>query len=309
MKQIILLCCCLLWMAEAMLAQPFNISTTLNKNKIQTGEIVEVSISLTWLPAFYQLKPLAIPDTLGPFEHLGSHSIAGKKDAEHQQQSFQLNFTVFDAGNYILPPIPISFYSPSQNRDTILYTLPQRITVIEPKVDTTQTFKPIQPIVDAVRPWQDRIKQYAWIFLLLMTLSIVAWWWFKHKKKEKPIPAKAAMPQTSPYTSAWQQLQKLQQEAPLPPQGEKVFYTELTDTIRTYFELRFQLPCFDKTGTEITESCKEQSQLKPLVNIIDAFFTEADLIKFAKAQGNETTRMRDIQRALHILETTKPTNP
>ncbi|MGI9191906.1 MAG: hypothetical protein ACR2IL_07285 [Chitinophagaceae bacterium] len=287
-------------------AQTINIKADLSKSRLQTGETADLRIELIWPTSIYQLNRINFPDTAGVFEFMPATLPDSLMEGEHYKQIWHRQIRSFEAGNQTLPPIYISLKNNQTQTDTVIAVPELPCTIIEPEVDTTQAFKPIHPIEEAVLPWQERIKSMAWVVLLIAIVGALAWWWFKRKKNKPTSPTPTPVTTQSPYAIALQRLQQLQTDAVLVPQGNKAFYTELTDTLRGYFEAQYQLPCFEKTASEIIAMCQKHQQLKPSAQIIEALFTEADLIKFAKAQANESTRQRDVQRAMHILETNKP---
>ena len=302
MKRIFIVCVCFLALVLTSNAQTITIETKVNKTSIQTGEPFQVSISLMWLSAFYQLKPLSIPDTLGPFEHLPDSLPNAKFVGEHNKQTLHLNFTAFEPGNFTLPPIPITFYSPSTNSDTVLYSMALPITVSAPTVDTTKPFKPIQPIEEAVLPWQERVKQWGLYALIALALLGILYWFFRRKKN---IPVQTTTePAISPYQKTLHIFNRLQSECETPPQGEKYFYSELSDALRTYLEQAFNLACLDKTTNEIIHSLERNNTLRPHTQLVQSILEQADFIKFAKGIGTPEKRKNDILNALHILEHT-----
>lgn len=302
MKRIFIVCMFFLALVLTSNAQTFTIETKVNKTSIQTGEPFQVSISLTWLSAFYQLKPLSIPDSLGPFEHLPDSLPDGQFEGEHNKQTLHLNFTAFEPGNFTLAPIPITFYSPSTNSDTVLYSMALPITVSAPTVDTTKPFKPIQPIEEAVLPWQERVKQWGLYALIALALLGILYWFFRRKKN---IPVQTTTePAISPYQKTLHIFNRLQSKCETPPQGEKYFYSELSDALRTYLEQAFNLACLDKTTNEIIHSLERNNTLRPHTQLVQSILEQADFIKFAKGIGTPEKRKNDILNALHILEHT-----
>ena len=309
MKRILMVCCFLVAFVLNTKSQTFSIETRVNKTSIQTGEPFQVSISLMWLSAFYQFKPLIIPDTLGPFEHLPDSLPDSKFVGEHNKQTLHLNFTAFEPGNFTLPPIPITFYSPSTNSDTVLYSMALPITVSAPTVDTTKPFKPIQPIEEAMLPWQDRLKQWGIMAgIALALVGIIYWLYQRFKKTQSPTINNPIVPSLSPYQTALTIFNRLQSESHTPPHGEKQFYSELSDTLRTYFEQAFNLSCLDKTTHEIVQAIQHNAMLRPHAQLVQSILEQADIIKFAKATGTPEKRQHDILNAIHVLEHTYKKN-
>lgn len=307
MKQLFILVLASLFLINPISAQ--ELTTSANKTAIQTGEPLLIDVSILWPSSFLQLKPIQSPDTLGKFERIKMVEKINQKVGEHIRATYRFHYTAFEGGTLTFPAIPIVFYIPTLGRDTTVYTAPLSITVQAPIVDTTQNFKPIQPIEEALLPWQDRVKQYALYALIALALIAIIYFIYRRFKKEKmatPIP-------TAPPLSAYEQtktiLLRLQNETALPPQGEKHFYTELGDALRLYLEKQFSIPCFDKTTAEIMEAVQRNNQLRPHALLLQNTLQQADIIKFAKATGTAEQREKDVLHALHLLEHTITQTP
>ena len=302
MKQILITMLALLFVQQTIYAQEIN--TRVNKTTIQTGEPLLIDVTLLWQTSILQLKPIQSPDTLGKFEQIKNIEKINEKIGEHINATYRFHYTAFEGGTFTLPAIPISFYNKSLQKDTILYTLPFTITVQAPSVDTTQAFKPIQPIEEAILPWQDRLKQYALYAGIALAIIGILYFLYRRFKKEKTTPKVPSTPALSPYEQTQKILLRLQTETNLPPQGEKQFYTELGDALRLYIEKQFNIPCFGKTSSEIIDAVQRNNKLRPHALLLQNTLQQADIIKFAKATSTAEQRNKDVLHALHIVEHT-----
>lgn len=299
MKRIFIAMLALLFVQQTIYAQELN--TSVNKTTIQTGEPLLIDVTLLWPSSILKLQSIQSPDTLGKFERikaLAIDTLAENKLVVHFQ------YTAFEGGTFTLPTIPISFYNNSLQKDTIVYTTPFTITVQAPSVDTTQAFKPIQPIEAALLPWQDRLKQYALYAGIALAIIGILYFLYRRFKKEKTTPPVPTTPPLSPYEQTKKILLRLQTETELPPQGEKQFYTELSDALRLYVEKQFNIPCFDKTTAEIMDAVQRNNKLRPHALLLQNTLQQADIIKFAKASSTAEQRNKDVLHALHIVEHT-----
>lgn len=307
MKQLFILVLASLFLINDLIAQ--EIKTSANKTTIQTGEPLLIDVSILWPSAFLQLKPIQSPDTLGKFEQIKKVEKINQKIGEHIVATYRFHYTAFEGGTLTFPAIPINFYAPTLGRDTTVYTSPLSIIVQAPIVDTAQNFKPIQPIEEALLPWQERVKQYAIYTLIVLVFLALIYFLYRRLKKEKKATSIPEAAPLSPYEQTKKILVRLQNETTNPPQGEKYFYTELGDALRLYLEKQFTIPCFDKTTTEIVEAVQRNHKLRPHALLLQNTLQQADIIKFAKATGSAEQREKDVLHALHLLEHTITQSP
>jgi hypothetical protein len=112
--------------------------------------------------------------------------------------------------------------------------------------------------------------------VLLLGLAAGIW---RLARRRQPAP-----PPLSPQDWALQELDRLD-ALDLPAQGEiNLYHTLLSDTVRRYLELRFQLPASHQTTAEFLRAANGFEQLTtPHRELLRAFFERCDLAKFARA--------------------------
>ena len=64
----------------------------------------------------------------------------------------------------------------------------------------------------------------------------------------------------------------------------KTYYTELTDTLRTYIKDRFGFNALEMTSSEIIDKLLEMND-KEAISDLKELFQTADLVKFAKHES------------------------
>lgn len=89
-------------------------------------------------------------------------------------------------------------------------------------------------------------------------------------------------------------------------QAYKLFYITLGDILREYLWKRFSTDVSADTSTELVRHVKNIPALEPLLSPLKDFLNSGDLVKFAKAQPQESTRNRDVQFLRTLVQTTAP---
>lgn len=84
----------------------------------------------------------------------------------------------------------------------------------------------------------------------------------------------------------------------------KVYYTELTDVIRTYIKERFGFNAMEMTSSEIIERLT-QEQDKASIDEMRLLFETADLVKFAKHAPLMNENDMNLLNAIEFINHTK----
>lgn len=286
----------------------FQVKAVPDTTQIRIGE--PVKISLTAKVMLYALKGASVkvafpilPDSLNhleitdrtPLDTLGS-------DAQHKLWKQTVTLTSFDSGRWELPPMKFEIYSVTDGSYDSVFTDPIFIDVNTVKVDTTKAFKPIKDLRKVA--WN--LWDY-WYFLaaaIIVVAALIFYIAYRNKNKAAPkaAPAKVDKP---PYQAAMEALERLGKEKPW-NSDVKLYYTQLTDILRQYFEQQFHIDAMEQTSAELLQNIKPVTQLNQQRDKLQAILTVADLAKFAKLQPSPQEHEDCLQKAVAIVEWTKP---
>ena len=116
----------------------------------------------------------------------------------------------------------------------------------------------------------------------------------------KPAPAPPA------HIVAIDALEKLHDEKLWQRNKHKLYYSGLSDILRTYIAGRFEVGAMEMTTDEIVEALRtidiEQKSKMELLSVL----RDADLVKFAKAQPEAEENEGAYNKAFYFVENTKP---
>jgi len=219
--------------------------------------------------------------------------------------------TSFDDSIYTIPQFSFYIDTTAFKTDSfqIAVTLLDVDSSFYQKLDTTQTI-PIFDIKEPINtPWT--FKEFwefnkNWIlstFFIALLLIIIVYVIVK-RKQNKPI-IKFEKPKDPAHVIALRNLEALKEKKLWQQDRIKEYYTELTDILREYIELRFNIPTFEKTSTEILRDVESAKVVdKDLILKLKEILTHSDLVKFAKgiplAGDNDT----NLQYAFNFVEKT-----
>lgn len=86
----------------------------------------------------------------------------------------------------------------------------------------------------------------------------------------------------------------------------KLFYITLTDILREYLWRQFRADTSADTSAELLRRAKTIPQMQKLLVPLKDFLNSGDLVKFAKAEPEETVRNKDVQLLREIVRETTP---
>jgi hypothetical protein len=290
----------------ASFAQYTGATAKLESNRIVIGDQVKVELQLS-VPAGSRVQWPMLLDTLTRnVEILRKSSIdTVSSDKELFTLKQELLLTSFDSGYYVIQPIIFKY---SQKGDTITYfteTAPLYLEVQNVKVDQAADIKPIKPPLKAPLTFREMLP---WIALLLLVTAIIAgvWYYLKKKKQVKPILTTRLKPSIPPYEAAMEAMENLRLKKLWQSGRVKDYYSELTEIVREYIELRFRVRALEMTSSEIHEALRFTDAHSGAREKLNQVLMLADLVKFAKVQPLPLDNDNSFNQCVDFLKETRP---
>lgn len=284
-------------------SQENQISIETDTTTIKIGEQIQfkIAVNQTNNVVFPKLKL----DSLGKVEVVESLPVDTLKNKLEKKYLL----TSFDSGQYVLPKQLVLINNKKFFTDTLL------VNVATVKVDTLkQKMFPIKSIKKEPKTFDDYKHLLWWLIPILILLAVVLYFIFR--KKEKKVAPKVYI---APIKEALQRLKELDEKQLVQQNKIKIYYSELTDIVRTYIEKDIKIPALESTTNELIETINdfnESSNLgisKETIHQLKEVLQSADLVKFAKSKPivgeikNDRTTVEDIlnntQSAVHINDT------
>jgi hypothetical protein len=285
------------------LAQPEATATArMDARQIVVGDQVRLFLEVTNKPSLGKVFWTALPDTFNSLEIVEKGKIDTVVAGDLVTYKQRLVITGFDSGLFKVP----SFIFPVSATNGDPYTIQTdsfMLAVNTVAVDTTKAFKPIKDVIYVEWHWLD----YIWYILvgIVLLILIVAVVVYLVKKKKYEVPAPEG-PKETLQERALRLLRELDAKQ-LWQQGKvKEYYIELTDILRSYIEDRFSTPAMELTTDELLYKAQVHRELQPYHTALNVILTTADLAKFAKAQPAPQEHTDVMQRAVEIVEKSKP---
>jgi hypothetical protein len=216
-----------------------------------------------------------------------------------------LVITSFDSGYYVIPPIRFNY---SKKGDTVTYfmeTAPVYLAVNTVQTDQKNDIKPIKPPLKAPITFKEVLTWVA-LALLIVAIAFALYYFLLKKKKKEPllkIRLKPTVPADEAALEAFEtlRLKKLWQSGRV-----KEYYSEMTDIVREYIELRFIIRALEMTTDEIASAIKQTNVNGQAREKLLKTLTLADLVKFAKEQPIPVENDLSLNHCIDFVRETRP---
>ena len=212
--------------------------------------------------------------------------------------------TSFDSALYYLPPLEVivdTTHYKSKSLALQVYTVPVDTIHLEEYFGT-------KGIEDAPFSWDDW-KSIVYGSLLIIVLLIITFAMLVWLKQGNPIIRiirhKVKLP---PHQVAMSEIERIKEEKTWASDDSKEYYTQLTDTLRTYIQDRYGFRAMDMTSGEIIERLTAENNEEALDELRKLFQT-ADLVKFAKHTPLLNENDANLVKAVDFVNQTKIEEP
>jgi hypothetical protein len=209
--------------------------------------------------------------------------------------------TSFDEGTYTIPAFPLGSSEGTLKTNEVI------LQVQTVKVDTTKGIYDIKQPLAVSYTWLDWLRDH-WIWVvipLVVILAIIGLIIYLKKRPKKAITAPVVKTYLPPHTIALNKLQELRAKK-LWQQGEfKVYYSDLSDILRDYLEVRYVIKTQEKTTDEILDGIRHLDITDQNKNLLRQILKLADLVKFAKEKPVPAENELSIDNAISFITNTQ----
>lgn len=279
------------------------IETKIDATQIVIGDQARLFITATVDTTKSQLLWAAIPDTFNTLEIVEKGIIDTSRNGATMNLKQRLLITGFDSGSFLVPRF--SFFSINKNGtiDT-LFSDSFSIAVNTVVVDTSKAFKDIKTIATVERSWTEYLPQIiGGIIALALFAGIIVYLMERRKKKAK---VEAIARAETYHERAIRLLTELDQKQLWQQNKPKEYYTELSEIVRQYIELRFNTNAMELTTDELLQKAKKHREMTQFRKSLKPLLQAADLAKFAKANPLPEEHIEALELALQFVRISKP---
>lgn len=209
--------------------------------------------------------------------------------------------TSFDSGSYALPPFPLYLRRADGTTDTLDCGAPS-LHVMTIPVDTA-SFTPydIKGQIKAPVTFREVFPWIAGVIVLLLVAYLV----YRLIKRSSASKAGVSQaPADPPHITALRRLEETRNRKLWQQGKEKLYYTEITDTLREYIERRYSISAMESTSNEILTELSSKNLTPEQYAELSELFRLSDLVKFAKYKADQSENENAIPVAVRFVNST-----
>ncbi len=222
-------------------------------------------------------------------------------DGKRMQLSQKYVVTAWDSSFYYLPPMEVEVAGKKYESKSLAL----KVYTVDVDTMNLDLFFGPKNEMDAPFAWEDW-RGAVWASILMVLLMVVAMVMLVSLKTGKPLIRIVIRrkPKLPPHQVALQEIEKIKQERTWAQEDSKEYYTQLTDTLRTYIQERYKFSAMEMTSSEIIERLTQENDEEAL-NELRELFRTADLVKFAKYSTLINENDANLMTALEYINQTK----
>lgn len=291
-----------LMLFSAVKAQDVSVKATMDSTVMIIGHQSKLTLELT-KPSDADISFPLILDTLITNVEVVSQSAIDTAFLGNNRQHLtqELVITSFDSGFYYIPPI--EFEIQANSGGGTLKTNPLVLKVYTYQIDSIGGIFNLKPVKSIPLKFREFVPYIITILIIGLLVLIGFLIWRVFVKKEK-IFVSAPKPKEPPYITAFRDLERIRSQKLWQKEKEKEYFTELTDTLRTYIEGRFDTLAMEQTSDEILTDVKEFISKEHYKQIED-ILRLADLVKFAKMKPLMDESEKSLKQVFAFVDETK----
>lgn len=264
-------------------AQQVTVKASIDSTHILIGDQLKLLLEIE-KPKDLNVQFPQVPDTFSSkIEVVNRSKIDTFKldNKERVRLTQSLYITSFDSGRHQIPP----FYFRMKDGKMLdsAATRELMFQVHGMKIDTTKGPVDIKTVYGAPVTLKE-VTPYILGIILLAAIIFFIFYYIKWKKKNVPMFSKPERPAEPAHIVALRELDRIKTQKLWQQEKIKQYYSEVSDTIRTYIQNRFDIQAMEQTSSETIGIFKQQKELVDgkTLDQLQHILSLADLVKFAK---------------------------
>lgn len=273
-----------------------------DSNHIEIGDHLQLKLTIQSPKTHILQWPKFDGDTIGKMEIIERSKIDTSALSNKLVFTQTLVVSAFDSGSYVISPQAIFFLNQQKATDSVF----TNDYVIDVKTLDVDTAKPIKPIKAPLKVSYELREFFWWIVagIALLALIIGLFLYRKYYKKKKTI-VESTRPTEPEHIWALNELKKLEEQKLWQNDQHKLYYSKISDILRSYLEYRYDILAMESTTDEIAKLISSLSISREHQNRLIETLQLADFAKFAKMTPLPDQNMRSMENARAFVEHTK----
>lgn len=259
-------------------AQNITVSATTDTSIYKVGDFIKYQIEITHIKGVTTLLP-SVKDSIKTLEYIQTLPSEKTEVDNKVIERYNFIFSKYDSSQVIIPSIAIEYVDLGGSTRKSIKTNPITITVRTIPVNIQEDIRDVKEPMKLPLNWLLIGLIVLGIFALLVAVYFIYQYYKKKNALKENVTPEVKIP---PHEIALTKLLELEQKKLWQNGLVKEYHSQVTEIVRQYFEDRFNFRALEMTSAEILAVLSYMEEGKKIVQISDSFFSNADLVKFAK---------------------------
>jgi hypothetical protein len=284
-------------------SQEITAKASTDKSQYLVGDYINYTIDINCDKSFKIYPPAFIPDSLKNVSLIQKDKPDEKEENGRANVTFKYILSGYDSTGVDIPPIAVPYQAPGDSTTRFAYTNGVNFVIQTLKVNPQGEIKDVKPPIRIQLNWKLILL---WALVALFVIGILLYLYLSFRRnKSKSQPDKKAVVLAS-HVVALNSLHELEQQKLWQKGMIKEYHSTITEIIRRYFENRFAMPAMELPTSEAIELLRQNRETEPIIGTTYDFFSNADLVKFAKFTPLDSVNSAMMRQAYEIVNKTIP---
>ncbi|MBS0010606.1 MAG: hypothetical protein KFF49_04310 [Bacteroidales bacterium] len=286
-------------------AQDVEVRAALDSSDIYIGDQAEYTITVTQPPGIRLTIP-EYTDTLHRNLEILSQSAIDTSYEESGEIRLRKSYiiTSFDTGYYMIPPFYLEYETGQGKKMFFSDYVPLRVRRVD--ISPPDSSDVIFDIIGPEQVPYGAGEIVPWV-LLVIIIGIAAWLLYRYlprRKKSEEEDKGPAIPAEAIHIITFRELDKLEKQMLWQAAKIKEYYSRLTEILRYYIEIRYNIRALEMTSEEILSALAGIEPDENHLSVLRQILQNADLSKFARYKHDDDTNRSAMALAREFVKLT-----
>jgi hypothetical protein len=284
--------------APALAVDPVNAAATVDRTSISIGDRIALAVVVDAEPGYLPSDP-TIARQIGSFEVVQTHQAQKVTRGSQIQFIYKYSITAWSVGNFVLPPIAITWIGPNGETGTAhTGEVPISVVTVIAQGESTVDIKPLKPQLVVTEDLWPKLTRIAFVLAgvaALTALGALLLWLLIRRRA-----AGLFEERLTPVQRALRELDQLA-ELKLPEQGKTAeHYARLTASLRQYAVARFGVQP-GRTSREMRDALERAGLERTAAAAIYEILREGDEVRFRHSTPYPAHAQNAVRAALEVI--------
>jgi hypothetical protein len=282
----------------ALAVDPVNAGVTVDRTSISVGDRIALAIVVDAEPGYLPSDP-TIARQIGSFEVVQTHQAQKVTRGSQIQFIYKYSITAWSVGNFVLPPISVTWIGPNGETGTaVTGEVPISVVTVIAPGENTGDIKPLKPQLTVAEELLPKLTRIAFVIAAVAAftaLGALLLWLLIRRRAAGLFEEKL-----TPVQRALRELDQLA-ELKLPEQGRTAeHYARLTASLRQYAVERFGVQP-GRTSREVRDALERAGLERTAAGAIYEILREGDEVRFRHSTPYPAHAQNAVRAALEVI--------